>query len=286
MTDKAHAELLADVLSRYEDSPNPRLREITEAAIRHLHAFAEEVNLQRDEWFAGIQFLTATGQMCDDRRQEFILLSDTLGVSIARRDDHPRRAPRAAPRTRCSGRSTCPARPRRPAGRDDAGRSRRRRPGRDPRARSPTSTGSRSPAPPSTAGRTPPPASTPCSSPTCSRPRTSAASTRPTPTAPTRSAPCGRCRTPIPSDGPVGDLLKAQRAGMDAPGPHPHVGAGRRVQGPHHPRLRRAVRPPPRRRRVRRARQPHPPRSRPTTTGELATTFDIVLDPVRKPISA
>jgi catechol 1,2-dioxygenase len=81
MTEKAHAELLADVLSRYEHSPDPRLREITEAAIRHLHAFVEEVNLQRDEWFAGIQFLTATGQMCDPTRQEFILLSDTLGVS-------------------------------------------------------------------------------------------------------------------------------------------------------------------------------------------------------------
>jgi protocatechuate 3,4-dioxygenase beta subunit len=81
MTEKAHAELLDDVLSRYTDSPNPRLREITEAAIRHLHAFVEEVDLQRDEWFAGIQFLTAAGQKCDDTRQEFILLSDTLGVS-------------------------------------------------------------------------------------------------------------------------------------------------------------------------------------------------------------
>jgi protocatechuate 3,4-dioxygenase beta subunit len=81
MTEQARAELLADVLSRYENSPNPRLREITEAAVRHLHAFAAEVNLQRDEWTAGIQFLTATGQMCDDTRQEFILLSDTLGVS-------------------------------------------------------------------------------------------------------------------------------------------------------------------------------------------------------------
>jgi catechol 1,2-dioxygenase len=81
MNDKAHAELLEDVLSRYEASPNPRLREITETAIRHLHAFVEEVNLQRDEWFVGIQFLTAVGQMCDDKRQEWILLSDTLGVS-------------------------------------------------------------------------------------------------------------------------------------------------------------------------------------------------------------
>jgi protocatechuate 3,4-dioxygenase beta subunit len=81
MTDNAHAELLADVLSRHENSPNPRLREITEAAARHLHAFVDEVGLQREEWFAGIQFLTAVGQKCDDVRQEFILLSDTLGVS-------------------------------------------------------------------------------------------------------------------------------------------------------------------------------------------------------------
>jgi protocatechuate 3,4-dioxygenase beta subunit len=77
----APKELLADVLGRYERSTQPRLREITEAAIRHLHAFAIEVGLQRDEWFAGIQFLTATGKISDDVRQEFILLSDTLGLS-------------------------------------------------------------------------------------------------------------------------------------------------------------------------------------------------------------
>ena len=81
MTEQAHRELLADVLSRDEHSPNARLREISEAAVRHLHAFVEEVGLQRDEWFAGIQFLTAVGQTCDETRQEFILLSDTLGVS-------------------------------------------------------------------------------------------------------------------------------------------------------------------------------------------------------------
>ena len=75
------ASLLAEVLARYEQSPNPRLREVTVAAIRHLHAFALEVGLQRDEWFAGIQFLTATGKISDDVRQEFILLSDSLGVS-------------------------------------------------------------------------------------------------------------------------------------------------------------------------------------------------------------
>lgn len=76
-----HAELLSSVLARYDHSPNPRLAEISRAAIRHLHAFVDEVRLQHDEWIAGIEFLTATGQICDDVRQEFILLSDTLGVS-------------------------------------------------------------------------------------------------------------------------------------------------------------------------------------------------------------
>src|ERR1043165_8891416 len=74
-------ELLAEVLSRYDNSPNPRLKEVTTAAIRHLHMFAREVNLTREEWFAGIMFLTACGKISDDVRQEFILLSDTTGVS-------------------------------------------------------------------------------------------------------------------------------------------------------------------------------------------------------------
>jgi len=73
---------LDDVLSRYEDSPDPRLAELSRAAIRHLHAFVTEVGLTRSEWFAGIEALTRTGQMCDDTRQEFVLLSDTLGVSM------------------------------------------------------------------------------------------------------------------------------------------------------------------------------------------------------------
>jgi protocatechuate 3,4-dioxygenase beta subunit len=81
VTEKAHADLLAEVLARYENSPNPRLREVIEAAIRHLHAFVAEVGLQRGEWLAGIQFLTAASQMCDNTRQEFITLSGTLGVS-------------------------------------------------------------------------------------------------------------------------------------------------------------------------------------------------------------
>ena len=60
---------------------DPRLREIMEAAIRHVHDFAREVNLKPDEWLAGIGFLTAVGKMCTPYRQEFILLSDVLGLS-------------------------------------------------------------------------------------------------------------------------------------------------------------------------------------------------------------
>lgn len=76
------ADDLTDVVvARLEATPDPRLREITRALVRHLHAFAKEVRLTDEEWLAGIMFLTATGQMCDERRQEFILLSDTLGFS-------------------------------------------------------------------------------------------------------------------------------------------------------------------------------------------------------------
>jgi catechol 1,2-dioxygenase len=74
-------QLLADVLSTYRDSPDPRLRQVMEAAVRHLHNFVSEVGLTRDEWMTGIEFLTAVGQMCTPTRQELILLSDTLGVS-------------------------------------------------------------------------------------------------------------------------------------------------------------------------------------------------------------
>src|ERR1700704_5221944 len=82
MTESAPPErLLADVLSTYGDSPDPRLRQIMEAAVRHLHSFVTEVGLTRQEWLAGIEFLTAVGQTSTPTRQEFILLSDTLGGS-------------------------------------------------------------------------------------------------------------------------------------------------------------------------------------------------------------
>jgi hydroxyquinol 1,2-dioxygenase len=60
--------------------------------VQHLHAFAREVKLTEAEWMQGIEFLTATGQKCDDKRQEFILLSDTLGLSmltVAMNNDKP-----------------------------------------------------------------------------------------------------------------------------------------------------------------------------------------------------
>lgn len=70
------------VIGRMADCPNPRLKEIMTALVRHMHDFAREVKLTEAEWMAGIEFLTATGQKCTDKRQEFILLSDTLGLSM------------------------------------------------------------------------------------------------------------------------------------------------------------------------------------------------------------
>jgi hydroxyquinol 1,2-dioxygenase len=74
--------ITAAVLARIEDTPDPRLKEIMSALVRHMHDFAREVRLTEAEWVAGIEFLTATGQKCSDKRQEFILLSDTLGLSM------------------------------------------------------------------------------------------------------------------------------------------------------------------------------------------------------------
>ena len=73
--------LTDEVLNRLEAAADPRLRELMQALVRHLHAFAQEVRLTETEWLAGVQFLTATGHACAGVRQEFILLSDTLGLS-------------------------------------------------------------------------------------------------------------------------------------------------------------------------------------------------------------
>lgn len=75
------ADLTGEVLRAYGGTADPRLLELVESLVRHLHAFVTETSLTGEEWLAGIRFLTETGQMCDDVRQEFILLSDALGVS-------------------------------------------------------------------------------------------------------------------------------------------------------------------------------------------------------------
>lgn len=70
------------VLARHANTSNERLREIMTSLVQHLHAFAREVKLTEQEWTIGIEFLTKTGHMCSEKRQEFILLSDTLGLSM------------------------------------------------------------------------------------------------------------------------------------------------------------------------------------------------------------
>jgi hydroxyquinol 1,2-dioxygenase len=70
------------VLASFGNSESERFQEIVQSLVRHLHAFVSEVELTEEEWFKGIDFLTRTGHITDDRRQEFILLSDVLGVSM------------------------------------------------------------------------------------------------------------------------------------------------------------------------------------------------------------
>jgi hydroxyquinol 1,2-dioxygenase len=70
------------VIARLKDAKNPRFRQIITSLVKHAHAFAREVELTEEEWFEGIKFLTAVGQKCDGKRQEFILMSDVLGLSM------------------------------------------------------------------------------------------------------------------------------------------------------------------------------------------------------------
>lgn len=70
------------VVASFANTSNPRLKQIMTSLVQHLHAFALEVNLTEQEWFAGIDFITRCGHITDDKRQEFILLSDVLGLSM------------------------------------------------------------------------------------------------------------------------------------------------------------------------------------------------------------
>lgn len=79
-------------LAQMAGTASPRLRTIMDAAVRHIHAFAREVDLTPEEWLEGIRFLTAVGQACTPVRQEFILLSDVLGLSTLVNVLHDKRA--------------------------------------------------------------------------------------------------------------------------------------------------------------------------------------------------
>jgi catechol 1,2-dioxygenase len=81
MEQMTEGDLTAEVLRRLEATPDPRLREVMTSLVTHLHAFAREVRLTDEEWMTGIRFLTDAGHITDAVRQEFILLSDTLGLS-------------------------------------------------------------------------------------------------------------------------------------------------------------------------------------------------------------
>lgn len=70
------------VIDRLSECPDPRFKQIMTALITHLHDFIRDVKLTEQEWIGAIQFLTDVGKTCTDKRQEFILLSDTLGASI------------------------------------------------------------------------------------------------------------------------------------------------------------------------------------------------------------
>jgi hydroxyquinol 1,2-dioxygenase len=70
------------VIASFAEAGNPRLQQIMTSLVQHLHAFARDVKLTEEEWFQGIEFLTQCGHITDSKRQEFILLSDVLGLSM------------------------------------------------------------------------------------------------------------------------------------------------------------------------------------------------------------
>jgi hydroxyquinol 1,2-dioxygenase len=75
-------KLTGEVLYRIRNTKNPRLKQVMTSFIKHMHSFVRDVKPTQDEWFKGIQFLTDTGHFSTGKRQEFILMSDTLGVSM------------------------------------------------------------------------------------------------------------------------------------------------------------------------------------------------------------
>lgn len=74
--------IVETVLASFGDTPDPRLKQVMESLTRHLHAFIRDVRLTEPEWSEAIEFLTAVGHITDDKRQEFVMLSDVLGASM------------------------------------------------------------------------------------------------------------------------------------------------------------------------------------------------------------
>jgi hydroxyquinol 1,2-dioxygenase len=90
-------------IEQMASTPNPRLKQIMEPLVKHLHAWAREADLTPEEWLQGIAFLTAVGQKCTAYRQEFILLSDTLGMSSLINSLHDKRATEAGTKSSLVG---------------------------------------------------------------------------------------------------------------------------------------------------------------------------------------
>ena len=82
MSNNSEEQITQNVLDSMAHTPDPRLKQVMSSLISHLHAFIREVDLTQEEWALGIQFLTRTGHLCDEKRQEFILLSDVTGVTM------------------------------------------------------------------------------------------------------------------------------------------------------------------------------------------------------------
>lgn len=88
-----------EVVASLRGTDDPRLRELLTGLVEHLHAFARETRLTQAEWERAVRFLTATGQACTDIRQEFILLSDVLGLSMLVETINDRHGPGATEST-------------------------------------------------------------------------------------------------------------------------------------------------------------------------------------------
>jgi hydroxyquinol 1,2-dioxygenase len=82
MADATEQNLTDLVVGRWSDTPDPRLRSVMTTLVKHIHAFIREIEPTQQEFFDAVDFLTRTGKMCTDKRQEFILLADVLGVEM------------------------------------------------------------------------------------------------------------------------------------------------------------------------------------------------------------